>query len=86
LRRKVIATIQVGILGAGGDIGDGAESAWPTVLGVPRARIDTITNKVMRQWVGKGGDSLRFGYDSIGLTDYKKGLLSRLPAEEVLNR
>ena len=84
--RKVIATIQVGIPGTGGDIGYGAESVWPTVLGVPLTRIDATTNKVVRQWVGKGGDSLRFGYDSIWLTDYKKGLLSRFPAEEVLNR
>jgi YVTN family beta-propeller protein len=84
--RKVIATIQVGVPGAGGDIGYGAESVWPTVLGVPLARIDATTNKVVRQWVGKGGDSLRFGYGSIWLTDYKKGLLSRFPAEEVLNR
>jgi virginiamycin B lyase len=77
--RKVIATIQVGIPGAGGDIGFGAESAWPTVFGLPLTRIDATTNKVVRQWVGKGGDSLRYGYGSIWLTDYKKGLLSRIP-------
>jgi len=35
--RKVIATIQVDVPGAGGDIGYGAESVWPTVLGVPLA-------------------------------------------------
>ncbi|MGA2648064.1 MAG: hypothetical protein ABSF15_25500 [Candidatus Sulfotelmatobacter sp.] len=44
-----------------------------TVSGVPLSRIDAATNKVVRQWVGKGGDSLRFGYDSIWLKDYKKG-------------
>jgi len=82
--RKVIATIQVGVPGAGGDIGYGAESVWPTVLGVPLTRINATTNKVVRQWVGKGGDSLRFGYGSIWLTDYKKGLLSRIPEKQVL--
>jgi YVTN family beta-propeller protein len=82
--RKVIATIQVGIPGAGGDIGYGAESVWPTVLGVPLTRIDATTNKVVRQWVGTGGDSLRFGYGSIWLTDYKKGSLSRIPIQQVL--
>jgi virginiamycin B lyase len=82
--RKVIATIQVGVPGAGGDIGYGAASVWPTVLGVPLTRIDATTNKVVRQWVGKGGDSLRFGYGSIWLTDYKKGLLSRIPIQQVL--
>jgi virginiamycin B lyase len=81
--RKVIATISVGIPGAGGDIGYGAESVWPTVLSVPLTRIDATTNKVARQWVGKGGDSVRVGYGSIWLTDYKKGLLSRFLLDEV---
>ena len=36
--RKVIATIQAGMPGAGSDIGYGAESVWPTVLGVPLTR------------------------------------------------
>jgi YVTN family beta-propeller protein len=83
--RKVIATIQVGIPGAGGDIGYGADSVWATVFDVPLTGIDATTNKVVRQWIGKGGDSLRFGHGSIWLTDYKKGSLSRFPAEEVLN-
>jgi virginiamycin B lyase len=83
--RKVIATIEAGIPGAGGDIGYGAESVWSTVLGVPLTRIDATTNKIARQWVGNSGDSLRFGYDSIWLTDYKRGLLSRFPADEVLH-
>jgi virginiamycin B lyase len=83
--RKLIATIQVGIAGAGGDIGYGADSVWATVFDVPLTRIDVTTNKVVRQWVGHGGDSLRFGQGSIWLTDYKGGLLWRIPAEEVLN-
>ncbi len=82
--RKVIATIQVGIPGAGGDIDYGAESVWPTVFSVPLTRIDATTNKVVRQWVGKGGDSLRVGFDSIWLTDYKKGLLSQIAIQELL--
>src|SRR5580693_4454270 len=82
--RKVIATIKVGIPGAGGDIGYVSESVWPTVLAVPLTRIDASTNKVVRQWVGKGGDSLRFGFDSLWLTDYKKGSLSRIPIPQLL--
>ena len=58
---------------------------WATVFDVPLTRIDASTNKVVRQWVGNGGDSLRYGFGSLWLTDYKKGLLSRFPAEEVLN-
>jgi len=81
--RNVIATIQVGIPGAGGDIGYGADSVWLSVFDVPLTRIDATTNKVVRQWTGKGGDSLRFGFDSLWITDYKRGLLLRIPIEEV---
>jgi YVTN family beta-propeller protein len=84
--RKVTATIRVGIPGAGGDIGYGGESVWPTVFGVPLTRIDATTNKVVKQWVGKGGDSLRFGFDSLWITDYKKGLLSRIGIEGLLTQ
>jgi virginiamycin B lyase len=85
--RKVTATIQVGIPGAGGDIDYGAESVWPTAQGgVPLTRIDATTNKVVRQWVGKGGDSLRLGFGSIWITDYKQGLLSRIPIPQRLKQ
>lgn len=82
--RKVIATVQVGIPGFGGDIDYGADSVWLTVFDVPLTRIDAATNTVVKQWIGKGGDSLRFGFGSLWITDYKKGLLSRIAIEEVL--
>jgi virginiamycin B lyase len=82
--RKVTTTIAVGIPGHGGDIAWGAGSIWATMLEVPLTAIDATTNKVARQWVGSGGDSLRFGYDSIWLTDYKQGTLSRIPYSETL--
>lgn len=81
--RKLIATIPVGIPGAGGDIDYGADSVWPTVFDVPLSRIDAPTNRVVKQWVGKGGDSLRFGFNSLWLTDYKKGLLLRIAIRDV---
>ena len=77
--RKVIATIQVGIPGKGGDIGYGADFVWTSVLDVPLTCIDRATNKVVKQWVGKGGDSIGYGFDSVWLTDYKKGSVSRIP-------
>ena len=81
--RKLLATIQLGTPGTGGDIGYGADSVWSSVFEVPLTRIDATTNRVTRQWVGKGGDSLRFGFDSLWITDYKKGLLLRIPIEQV---
>ncbi len=77
--RKLVATIQAGIPGSGGDIDFGADSVWASVFDIPLTRIDAGTNKVLRQWVGRGGDSLRFGFNSIWLTDYRRGLLWRIP-------
>jgi YVTN family beta-propeller protein len=84
--RKVTATIAVGIPGTGGDICYGADSIWTTVFDVPLTQIDASTNKVLHQWIGPGGDSLRFGYESIWLTDYRRGLLSRIPFKPELER
>jgi YVTN family beta-propeller protein len=80
--RKVTATITVGIPGPGGDIAWGAGSVWTTVFGVPLTAIDGRTNKVRRQWIGPGGDALRFGHGSIWLTDNKHGTLSRISLSE----
>ncbi len=79
--RTLTATISAGIPGLGGDICYGGNSVWATVFDVPLSRIDIQTNKVVRQWVGPGGDSLRFGHDSLWLTDYQKGLVWRFPPE-----
>ena len=82
--KKVTATITVGIPGHGGDIAWGAGFIWATLLNMPLTAIDPKTNKVVRQWIGPGGDSLRFGHDSIWLTDYKQGTLSRIAYRETL--
>jgi virginiamycin B lyase len=82
-KSKQVTTIQVGIPGTGGDIDYRADSVWLSVFDVPLTRVDASTNRVVEQWIGKGGDSLRVGLDSLWITDYKKGLLSRIPIEQV---
>ncbi len=77
--RRVTATIKAGIPGPGGEMCFGAGAVWATVFDVPLTRIDPRTNKVVQQWVGHGGDSVRVGHGSIWLTDYKRGLLWRIP-------
>lgn len=76
--KRVTATINVGIPGPGGDIAWGEGFIWTTVFDVPLTAIDGKTTKILRQWVGPGGDSLRFGHNSLWLTDYKRGTLSRI--------
>jgi hypothetical protein len=84
--RTVEATIQAGIPGHGGEIAFGAGSVWTTVMEIPLTRIDSESNQIVRQWVGKGGDSVRFGFDSIWLTDLKRGLLWRIPIVDVVKK
>ena len=82
--RRVTATIKVGIPGPGGDIAWGAGLVWTSVFKVPLTAIEGTSNQVIRQWIGLGGDSLRFGHNSIWLTDYKQGTLSRFAHSETL--
>lgn len=69
---RVVATIDCGIPGPGGDIAAGEGSVWVTMHDVPLTRIDPESNKVVQQWIGPGGDSLRVGLGSIWLTNYKQ--------------
>jgi streptogramin lyase len=84
--KKLTATIGVGTPGPGGEILYGGDSVWTTSFDLPLTRIDPAKNKVMRQWVGSGGDAARFGHDSIWLTDYHKGLLQRFPYKSIVQR
>lgn len=75
---KLIATIPAGIPGLGGEIAFGAGSVWATVFKFPITRIDPASNKVVRQWHGAGGDSIRYGHGSLWLTSYSGGKVWRL--------
>jgi virginiamycin B lyase len=76
--RKVVATIDAHLPGHGGEITFGAGSVWATTLDVPLTQISPATNKIVRQWTGPGGDSVRFGLNSLWLTHYKGGYLWRI--------
>lgn len=65
---KLLATIPAGISGLGGEMAFGGGSVWATVFGYPITRIDPTQNKVVQQWVGTGGDSIRYAHGSIWLT------------------
>jgi virginiamycin B lyase len=82
--KRLVATIEAGIPGHGGEICYGADSVWTTVMDIPLTRIDATTEKVVRQWIGPGGDSVRIGHGSIWLTDLRRGLLWRIPLNHAL--
>lgn len=77
--RKVTATVALGVPGPGGDLDVGVGFVWATAIDLPITAVDGATNRVRGQWVGRGGDSLRFGFDSVWVTDYHRGLLWRIP-------
>ena len=77
---KLLATIPAGIPGLGGEIAYGGGSVWVTVFGFPITRIDPATNKVVQQFVGKGGDSIRFAHGSVWLTFLTGAKVWRLSA------
>jgi len=78
--RRIAATIPLGIPGHGGDITYGGGRVWATSRGIPLTEVDPATNQVTRQWIGPGGDSLRFGQGAIWMTVYGAGTLSRYAA------
>lgn len=81
---QVLATIPLGIPGIGGELCFGGHYIWATMFDVPLTAVDPATNGVKRQWVGKGGDSLACGGDSVWVTDFWKGRIWRIPYAELL--
>lgn len=75
---KVIATIECGIPGTGGEISFGGGFVWVTVFQIPITKIDVKTNKVVRQWMGPGGDAIRFGHGSVWLSNLREQNVWRL--------
>lgn len=76
--RKETARIQAGIPGDGGEIAYGFGHVWATVFQIPMTEIDPATNRVVRQWVGAGGDSIRVGHGSIFLSNLAQHNLWRI--------
>jgi virginiamycin B lyase len=68
---KVVATIAVGVPGPGGDIAVGEGAVWVTAIGKPLSKIDPATNRVVTQYVGKGGDAMRAGLGSLWLSNHE---------------
>lgn len=68
------------IPGHGGEICYGNGAVWATVMDIPLTKFDAKSGHVLKQWVGDGGDSVRYGHGSLWLTDLKHGKMLRLPA------
>jgi YVTN family beta-propeller protein len=80
--RKVTATVEAGIPGQGGEIAYGFGHVWATLFQIPISEIDPATNKVIRQWVGAGGDSIRAGHGSIWLSNLRAHNIWRIDPKQ----
>lgn len=83
---QATSTVALGTPGSGGDIAFGSGMVWSTVAKMPLTLVDAATATVLCQWAGPGGDSLGIGHDSLWLTNYHAGTLSRIALSEVLAR
>jgi streptogramin lyase len=81
---KVVATIEAGIPGGGGEIAAGEGSVWATVFECPITRIDPSTNKVAQQFYGEGGDSIRAGGGWVWLANLRAGTVWRIDPKRIL--
>jgi len=66
---KLVTNIELGVPGTGGELAFGGGYVWATVGEIPITQIDPATNKVVKQWFGPGGDSIRFAFGSVWLSN-----------------
>lgn len=79
----IVARIEAGIPGGGGEVSFGGGGLWVTVFDLPITFIDAKTNQVTKQWVGAGGDAIRFGHMSIWLSNLRQQNLWRIDASKL---
>ena len=80
--RKLVTNIEVGVPGGGGEIAYGEGFLWVTVSEIPLSQIDPDTNKVVKQWVGQGGDAVRVGHGSLWLSNNRQENVWRLDPKQ----
>jgi virginiamycin B lyase len=78
-KNQVVATIDAGVPGQGGDIAVGEGFIWVTMIDIPLTQIDPVTNQVVAQYVGKGGDAIRIGHGAAWMCSYFLQEVWRVP-------
>ena len=79
---KAIATISCGLQGEGGEITFGAGYIWAALFDFPLTQVDPKTNTVVKQWAGKGGDGVRFGHNSVWLSNLMQQNVWRISPDQ----
>ena len=79
---KLIANIETGAPGTGGEIAYGEGYIWFTVFEIPITQIDPKTNTVTKQWFGAGGDAIRIGHGSVWVSNLRQQNLWRIDPKQ----
>jgi YVTN family beta-propeller protein len=80
--KKLTATIDIGAPGGGGEIAFGEKFVWVTIMEIPLTQIDPNTNKVIKQWMGAGGDAVRVGHGSVWLSNLRQQNVWRIDPKQ----
>ncbi|MFA5909233.1 MAG: hypothetical protein WC815_10685 [Vicinamibacterales bacterium] len=80
--RKLVTNVDIGGPGGGGEIAYGEGAVWVTLFELPLTQIDPDTNKVVKQWVGAGGDAVRVGHGSVWLSNLRQQNVWRLDPKQ----
>jgi streptogramin lyase len=80
---KLIANIEAGIPGTGGELAFGYGYVWATVFQIPLTKIDPANNQVVKQWTGPGGDSVRLGHGSLWLSNLREQNVWRIDLKQL---
>jgi virginiamycin B lyase len=78
-----VTSINAGLPGDGGEIAYGEGAVWATLFGFPITKVDPAKNTVVKQWKGKGGDSIRAAHGSVWLTFLSEKKVWRIDARQL---
>jgi len=82
---KVVANIDFGVPGTGGDVSVGGGSVWVGAFGAPLTRIDPLTNQVVAQYLGAGGDAARYGLGAVWISNFHQHTVWRVNMDQLKN-
>jgi YVTN family beta-propeller protein len=82
--KTLVANIEAGIPGTGGEIGAGEGAVWATARTMPITKIDPVTEKVVAQFYGPGGDAIDVGHGSVWLSNGRWSNVWRIQPSKIL--
>ena len=75
----MVATVEVGVPGEGGDLTIAGGFVWVSAEGIPVSQIDSRNNRLLRQYVGGSkDDTLRVGFGAAWVVDEDNGQIWKI--------